>query len=96
MTEMGRQPWVVYGQLKTADGVSPNSAGEVLTSLIVLTVLYGALAIIEVGLLLKYIKGGLTDEPLPSYGAARETGDGSAGDGSTGAGGAGEPMQLVY
>ena len=96
MTEMGRQPWVVYGQLKTADGVSPNSAGEVLTSLIVLAVLYGVLAIIEVGLLLKYIKAGLTDEPLPSYGTARETGDGSAGDGSAGAGGADEPMQLVY
>ncbi|HTR94800.1 MAG TPA: cytochrome ubiquinol oxidase subunit I [Trebonia sp.] len=95
MTEMGRQPWVVYGQLKTAAGVSANSAGEVLTSLIVLTLLYGVLAIIEVGLLLKYIKGGLTSEPLPSYGAAREAGDdGSRGGGD--AGGADEPMQLVY
>ena len=70
MTEMGRQPWVVYGQLKTADGVSQNSAGEVLASLIVFTVLYGVLAVIEVGLMLKYIKGGLTSEPLPTYGAA--------------------------
>ena len=69
MTEMGRQPWLVYGQMKTADGVSANSAGEVLTSLIVFTVLYGALAVIEVGLMLKYIRGGLTSEPLPTYGA---------------------------
>ena len=36
-TEMGRQPWVVYGVLRTADGVSPSvTAGTVSTSLIVL------------------------------------------------------------
>ena len=29
-TEMGRQPWLVFGQMKTAAGVSANSAGEVL------------------------------------------------------------------
>lgn len=66
MTEMGRQPWLVYGQMKTADGVSANSGGEVLTSLIIYTVLYGALAVIECGLMLKAIRAGLTDEPEPS------------------------------
>jgi cytochrome d ubiquinol oxidase subunit I len=70
MTEMGRQPWVVYGQMRTAEGVSPVSGGEVLTSMTVLTLLYAVLAVIEVGLLLKYIKAGLTDEPLPTYGKA--------------------------
>jgi cytochrome d ubiquinol oxidase subunit I len=65
MTEAGRQPWVVYGQLKTADGVSPTSAGEVLASLIVYTLLYGALAVVEVGLMLKYIRRGLVTEPPP-------------------------------
>jgi cytochrome bd ubiquinol oxidase subunit I len=65
MTEMGRQPWLVYGQMKTAAGVSANSAGEVLTSLIVFTVLYGTLAVIEAGLMLKYIKAGLSSEPEP-------------------------------
>ncbi len=65
MTEMGRQPWLVYGQLKTAAGVSANSAGEVLTSLIIFTLLYGALAVIEAGLMLKYIKAGLPSEPEP-------------------------------
>ena len=91
MTEMGRQPWLVYGQMKTADGVSANSAGEVLTSLIVFTVLYGALAVIEVGLMLKYIRGGLTSEPPPTYGAPGATGTDEAG-------GAGEeaPATLVY
>jgi cytochrome bd ubiquinol oxidase subunit I len=66
MTEMGRQPWIVYGQMKTAAGVSANSGGEVLASLIVFTALYGALAVIEAGLMLKYIKAGIDDEPRPA------------------------------
>jgi cytochrome d ubiquinol oxidase subunit I len=63
VTEVGRQPWVVYGQLRTADGVSPASAGEVLASLIIYALLYAVLAVVEVGLMLKYIKRGLTTEP---------------------------------
>jgi cytochrome d ubiquinol oxidase subunit I len=31
--EMGRQPWTVYGLLRTTDGVSPIAAGNVLWSL---------------------------------------------------------------
>ncbi|NGO71905.1 cytochrome ubiquinol oxidase subunit I [Streptomyces boncukensis] len=58
-TETGRQPWVVYGVLPTASAVSPGvSQGEVLTSLIVFTALYAVLAVIEVRLLVKYIKAG--------------------------------------
>lgn len=67
-TEMGRQPWVVYGVLRTRDAVSPGvSQGEVLTSMIVLTALYAVLAVIEVRLLVKYVKAGppeLTDDDL--------------------------------
>jgi cytochrome bd ubiquinol oxidase subunit I len=65
MTETGRQPWLVYGQLKTAAGVSANSGGEVLASMIILTLLYGVLAVIEAGLMLKYVKSGLPAEPEP-------------------------------
>jgi cytochrome bd ubiquinol oxidase subunit I len=107
MTEMGRQPWVVYGQMKTAAGVSDVSGGEVLTSLIVLTGLYGVLAVIEVGLLLKYIKAGLTDEPLPTYGRGQPGGPGPGGPGPDGGAGPDGPgpdggadadtsMHLVY
>src|SRR6202000_1887163 len=64
-TEMGRQPWLVFGQLKTSAGVSANSAGEVLASMIILTLLYGGLAVIEVGLMLRYAKAGLITEPPP-------------------------------
>jgi cytochrome d ubiquinol oxidase subunit I len=58
-TEMGRQPWVVFGVLGTADGVSPTvPAGTVLTSLIVFTVLYGVLAVIDGLLMVRYAKAG--------------------------------------
>lgn len=63
-TEMGRQPWSVFGLMTTAHSVSPGvSGGEALTSLVLLTAVYGVLAVIEVGLLLRYIKAGA--EPLP-------------------------------
>ncbi|GGS84650.1 MULTISPECIES: cytochrome ubiquinol oxidase subunit I [Streptomyces] len=58
-TEMGRQPWVVYGVLRTRDAVSPGvSQAEVLTSMAVFTALYAVLAVIEVKLLVKYVKAG--------------------------------------
>ncbi|MDQ0991826.1 cytochrome ubiquinol oxidase subunit I [Streptomyces sp. V3I7] len=58
-TEMGRQPWVVYGVLRTRDAASPGvSQGEVLTSMLVFTVLYAVLAVVEVKLLVKYVKAG--------------------------------------
>ncbi len=40
VTEVGRQPWVVYGVLKTRDAVSPVIASQVATSLIVYIVVY--------------------------------------------------------
>jgi cytochrome d ubiquinol oxidase subunit I len=74
-TEVGRQPWAVYGTLRTADGVSPSvSAGMVLTSLIVFTLLYGVLAAVDGVLMTRYAKAGpppptpteaVTDEPRP-------------------------------
>jgi cytochrome d ubiquinol oxidase subunit I len=58
-TEMGRQPWVVFGVMTTANGVSPGvSAGEVATSLLAFTVVYAVLAIVEVGLIVKYVRAG--------------------------------------
>jgi cytochrome d ubiquinol oxidase subunit I len=38
--EIGRQPWVVYGQLRTADAVSPISTQAVATSLVTFFVVY--------------------------------------------------------
>ncbi|HHV21631.1 MAG TPA: cytochrome ubiquinol oxidase subunit I [Propionibacterium sp.] len=61
-TEMGRQPWVVFGLMPTMSGVSPGvTAGQMLFSLIGFTLVYGILAVIEVKLLLHYIKLGMPD-----------------------------------
>ena len=63
MTEVGRQPWVVFGLQKTADGVSTNvSAGMVLTSLIGFTAIYGILAALLVYLFVRVIRGGVEPE----------------------------------
>ena len=63
MTEMGRQPWVVFGVMKTEDAVSPNvTAGEVLFSLISFSSLYAILAGVLVYLFIKTIKKGVLEE----------------------------------
>ena len=65
-TEMGRQPWLVAGVMPTEADVSPTaSAGDVLFSLIVYTLLYGLLAVIEVGLFLHYTAKGLPEVTEP-------------------------------
>ena len=62
-TETARQPWAVFGLIKTANGVSAVvSAGAVLFTMIVFTLLYGVLAFIEFGLILKVIKNGPSEE----------------------------------
>ncbi|TFD60186.1 cytochrome ubiquinol oxidase subunit I [Cryobacterium suzukii] len=64
-TEMGRQPWLVFGLMRTADGVSPGVTGvEILISLIVFTVLYGILAVVEFKLILKAVQNGPDDAPV--------------------------------
>jgi cytochrome bd ubiquinol oxidase subunit I len=65
-TEMGRQPWVVYGVMQTSAGVSTHNAATVLTSLIAYTVLYAVLAVINVRLMVNYIRGGPESE-LPDH-----------------------------
>lgn len=58
-TEMGRQPWVVFGLLKTKDAFSPNlTPGMVLTTLIVFVLVYGLLMAAAIFLMVKFIKAG--------------------------------------
>jgi cytochrome d ubiquinol oxidase subunit I len=70
-TEMGRQPFVVVPNpdvpvdeqiwFFTAQAVSPGiTAAEVWTSLIALTLLYGVLAVIEVALITRFVRRGIT------------------------------------
>jgi cytochrome d ubiquinol oxidase subunit I len=61
--EMGRQPWVVYGHLKTADALSESvQASEVLFSLIFFSLIYALLLILFIYLLDRKIKKGPYDE----------------------------------
>jgi cytochrome d ubiquinol oxidase subunit I len=65
-TEMGRQPWSVFGLLKTANSASPNvSIGMQIGAFTTFTVLYAILAVIEVRLLAKYAKAGPDVEEQP-------------------------------
>jgi cytochrome d ubiquinol oxidase subunit I len=58
-TEAGRQPWVVYGLMTTAAGVSPSvSTAEVWISMLTYTLVYAVLAVIEVRLFLTYVRRG--------------------------------------
>jgi len=69
-TEMARQPWIVFGLMQTSAGVSPGtSALEVLLTVVVFTLLYGGLAVVEVGLLLRRIRAGLPDANPPDGGS---------------------------
>jgi cytochrome d ubiquinol oxidase subunit I len=57
LAEIGRQPWIVYGVLRTRDAVSRSlSPGDVLGSLIGFIVVYGALAALDAFLLAKYAR----------------------------------------
>ncbi|WP_035280864.1 cytochrome ubiquinol oxidase subunit I [Brevibacterium album] len=94
-TEMGRQPFVVAPNpdpsgidgvfLYTAAAVSPTvSPGELLFSLISLTLVYGALMVVELRLILKYARGGVVSAmpelARPARGGRAGLVEGSAGE----------------
>lgn len=59
MTEVGRQPWTVFGYMTTEAGVSPNvTAGQILFSTIAFTAAYTILGIVMVYLFVRKIKAG--------------------------------------
>jgi cytochrome d ubiquinol oxidase subunit I len=68
LTENGRQPWLVQGLMKTADGISASvSTTEVVISVVVFLLLYLLLAVVDVFLMLRYGRRSLeleeSDEP---------------------------------
>lgn len=67
LTEMGRQPWIVFGLQKTADAVSPAvTQGMLVFSLATFTLLYGALMIVDIYLLVKFARNGPVEQEEPS------------------------------
>jgi len=62
LTESGRQPWIVQGIMLTKNGVSPSvSTTSIVISLVILVLLYGVLATVDLMLMLKYSR-----EQLPA------------------------------
>ncbi len=78
-TEVGRQPWIVHNLMTVENAVSPRvTAAEVAISMVVYTLLYAALAVVEVKLFLKYVRLGAEaagDPGAPSDDPDREDAD---------------------
>jgi cytochrome d ubiquinol oxidase subunit I len=58
VTEAGRQPWVVYGLIKTAEVVNPLSASHIIKSLCFIGIVYGILVSLAIYYLWRVVKGG--------------------------------------
>jgi cytochrome d ubiquinol oxidase subunit I len=64
LAEVGRQPWIVWRMMRTADAVSPVPASSVAISLLAFIVVYAALGAVDIWLLRKYAMKG-PDAPTP-------------------------------
>ncbi|MGO9590204.1 MAG: cytochrome ubiquinol oxidase subunit I [Candidatus Acidiferrales bacterium] len=69
--ELGRQPWLIYGLMRTSEGASPSvAAGNVWFTLIGFMGMYGVLAILWLFLVWREIEIGPELRPLDATGAA--------------------------
>jgi cytochrome bd ubiquinol oxidase subunit I len=65
LTESGRQPWIVQGLMKTANGVSPSvSATDVWISILVFFAIFVALGVADAWMMLRYGRRPLGQDPL--------------------------------
>ena len=72
-TEMGRQPWIVYGVLPTYSANSPSvSSGQVLFTMVGFTLIYGVIAVVVLKLFTTYIAKGLPAVTAPDQLEANE------------------------
>ena len=66
LTEMGRQPWIVFGLMRIDQALSPNvSVLELLITLVGFTLIYGALAVADVYLLAKFARADVGGSDTP-------------------------------
>lgn len=91
VTEMGRQPFMVYGLLTVEEGVSGNTVGEVLAGLIGLWVVYLALIGLDIFLLTVTARAGVHHVPEAQIAAAPAPN--YAGQGFRGEDARGEPFE---
>ncbi len=66
VTEIGRQPWVAYGILRTADAASPVAGSAVLTTLILFVLVYTCVFGVGVYYINRLIEHGPTGEAAKS------------------------------
>jgi cytochrome d ubiquinol oxidase subunit I len=67
VTEVGRQPWIVYNVMRTADAASRIDPHQVAITLAAFVLVYGLLGLLGFGLIAKAAKAGPDDlPPLPS------------------------------
>jgi cytochrome d ubiquinol oxidase subunit I len=87
--EVGRQPWVVYGLLRTRDAVTPSlTAGEVLISLAAYILVYAVFVSFGVFYIYKLLRQGPTGEAkaIPGATASRPLAYADTPDSATGRG----------
>jgi cytochrome d ubiquinol oxidase subunit I len=58
VAEVGRQPWIVYGLMKTSDAVSPIATSQVATTLIGFIVVYTLIGVVAFSLYAQYARKG--------------------------------------
>jgi cytochrome d ubiquinol oxidase subunit I len=66
LTEVGRQPWIVFGLQRTENAISPNlTPGTILFTLIAFTLIYGVLMAVDIYLLAKFATNIETGQEAP-------------------------------
>jgi len=58
VSEVGRQPWIVYNLMRTADAASPIAGSQVMVSLAAFILVYGLLGAVGFYLIVKSVKEG--------------------------------------
>ncbi len=73
--EVGRQPWVIYGLMRTSEGASALPPASVATTLAVYVLVYGLLAVVFLVFARRLIlKGPNLQEPLPGENSGQDAG----------------------
>jgi len=75
VAEVGRQPWVIEGVLPTAVAVSNLGATTLLITILGFVLVYTVLIVIEMKLMLKAIRKGPKEQPVPAPSVYRAEAD---------------------
>jgi cytochrome d ubiquinol oxidase subunit I len=74
-TEVGRQPWTVYGVMRTANSVTPSLTGaDALISLLGYIVAYGVIFPAGLWMVARIVRAGVTRHEAQAFGAGRPAG----------------------